>query len=169
LGGGIRPQGYVHNPLEWCDPFGLQFTNASLSGGTHAGSSAQGALLKQFYQTAESSNGIVDSLKSTGKLPSNYVTKAQAEAAGWSRGKALGNYVPGGQIGGDIFENSTGILPKAPGRVWYEADVGLNNSMSRAKQPGTRVLYSNDGLVYVTSNHYDSAEELGRWKKCKGQ
>ncbi|WP_240354316.1 RHS repeat domain-containing protein, partial [Pectobacterium brasiliense] len=98
LGGGIRPQGYVHNPLEWCDPFGLQFTNASLSGGTHAGSSAQGALLNQFYQTAESSNGIVDSLKSTGKLPSNYVTKAQAEAAGWSRGKALGNYVPGGKL-----------------------------------------------------------------------
>src|SRR5690606_20967463 len=23
LAGGIRPQGYVHNPLEWIDPFGL--------------------------------------------------------------------------------------------------------------------------------------------------
>ncbi|EJS94561.1 Hypothetical protein Y17_2199 [Pectobacterium wasabiae CFBP 3304] len=23
LGGGIRPQGYVHNPLEWVDPLGL--------------------------------------------------------------------------------------------------------------------------------------------------
>ena len=106
---------------------------------------------------------VIDSLKNTGKLPSNYVTKAQAQAAGWSKGKALGNYVPGGQIGGDIFANSTGIVPDAPGRIWYEADIGLNSQMSRAKQPGTRLLYSSDGLTYITSDHYDTAQELGRW------
>lgn len=122
----------------------MQVVNASLSGNSHSTSSAQGALLKQYYSTTESANDVVNSLK------------------------ALGNYVPGGQIGGDIFANSTKILPDVPGRVWYEADIGLNNSMSRAKQPGTRLLYSNDGLTYVTSNHYDTAEALGIWNCCKG-
>nr|WP_184280490.1 ribonuclease domain-containing protein [Serratia fonticola] len=147
---------------------GLQVINASLSGGTYPSSSAQGELLNQYYRTAESANDAVNSLKTTGQLPDNYVTKAQAEAAGWSKGKALGNYVPGGQIGGDVFVNSTGILPDAPGRTWYEADIGLNNHMSRAKQSGTRLLYSSDGLTYITSNHYDTAEQLGSWK-CNGR
>ncbi|MGG4610633.1 RHS repeat-associated core domain-containing protein [Providencia sp. Me31A] len=163
--GGVNPYGYVHNPVGWIDPLGL---NASLSGGTYAASSAQGALLNQYYNTAESANDAVNSLKTTGKLPNNYVTKSQAEAAGWSRGKALGNYVPGGQIGGDIFANSTSILPDSPGRIWYEADIGLDNKMSRAKQPGTRLLYSNDGLTYITSNHYETAESLDIYN-CKGK
>ncbi|WP_230326623.1 MULTISPECIES: ribonuclease domain-containing protein [unclassified Serratia (in: enterobacteria)] len=97
----------------------MQVINASLSGGIYPAISAQGALLNQYYRTAESANDAVNSLKATGKLPGNYVTKAQAEAAGWSKGKALGNYVPGGQIGGDVFANSTGILPDAPGRTWF--------------------------------------------------
>jgi len=56
---------------------------------------------------------------------------------GWKPGKALNNYVSGGQLGGDVFKNTTNVLPNAPGRVWYEADVGLNNTMARSKQPGS--------------------------------
>ncbi|WP_252362866.1 ribonuclease domain-containing protein [Citrobacter sp. TBCS-15] len=112
-------------------------------------------------QIAQSGLSSLKVIYYSAQLFSNYVTKAQA--AGWSKGKALGNYVPGGQIGGDIFANSTGIVPDAPGRIWYEADIGLNSQMSRAKQPGTRLLYSSDGLTYITSDHYDTAQELGRW------
>nr|WP_323151256.1 ribonuclease domain-containing protein [Pseudomonas glycinae] len=52
----------------------------------------------------------------------------------------------------------------APGRTWYEADAGLNNKMSRSNQPGTRLLYSDDGLLYITSDHYNTASSIGTWK-----
>ena len=52
----------------------------------------------------------------------------------------------------------------ASGRVWREADVGLNYAMSRSKQPGTRLLYSSDGLLYVTADHYKTVQSIGRWK-----
>jgi hypothetical protein len=113
---------------------------------------------------AEAANPLIESLQQTGELPSNYVTKAQAEAAGWKPGKALGNSIPGGQIGGDIFENTNGVVPRAPGRTWQEADLGLDPMMSRAKQPGWRLLYSNDGLAYVTSDHYETAYQLPNWR-----
>ncbi|EKN4811508.1 VENN motif pre-toxin domain-containing protein [Yersinia enterocolitica] len=107
--------------------------------------------LKIDLKTTQAANEVVDSLRNTGKLPSQYVAKQVAEDSGWTAGKALGNYVPGGQIGGDIFENTTHVLPSIQGRVWYEADVGLANTVSRAKQDGTRLLYSNDGLLYITT------------------
>ncbi|WP_226993612.1 ribonuclease domain-containing protein [Burkholderia plantarii] len=103
----------------------------------------------------------MDSLSITGRLPENFVTKQQAIDAGWRLGKALNNYVPGGQLGGDIFQNSTGILPSSPGRIWYEEDVGLSATMSRSNQPGTRLLYSNDGLRYITTDHYNSVYPFG--------
>ena len=113
---------------------------------------------------AQAANPLVESLQETGSLPSNYITKDQAVAAGWKPGKALGNSVPGAQIGGDEFDNSSGLLPDARFRTWYEADLGVNNMMSRAKQPGWRLLYSNDGLTYVTSDHYETSYQLPNWK-----
>jgi len=92
------------------------------------------------------------------------MTKAQAEAAGWKSGKALGNYVPNGQIGGDIFRDDFGLLPSKSGRVWHEADIGLTSSMKRSKQPGNRLLYSNDGQMYITSDHYETFQYLGSYK-----
>lgn len=67
-------------------------------------------------------------------------------------------------MGGDMFLNNPEILPQSPGRVWREADIGLSNSLSRARQPGTRLLYFNDGLLYVTSDHYKSVNFIGKWK-----
>jgi hypothetical protein len=113
---------------------------------------------------AEAANPLIASLQETGRLPSNYVTKAQAVAAGWKPGKALGNSIPGGQIGGDEFDNFNGVVPDGRFRIWYEADLGINPMMSRSKQPGWRLLYSNDGLAYVTSDHYDTAYQLPNWK-----
>ena len=122
------------------------------------------AKYKKVMNTAEKANPLIESLSSTGKLPSNYITKSEAMTSGWKTGKALNHYVEGVQIGGDKFLNKDGILPNATGREWFEADIGLNNTVSRAKQPGTRLLYSNDGLLYITHDHYKTAHFIGGWK-----
>ncbi|MEK5500764.1 T7SS effector LXG polymorphic toxin [Bacillus sp. FSL M8-0168] len=119
---------------------------------------------KEVLKTTELANPLVDSLRNTGKLPPNFVGKAEAAKNGWRPGKALNNYISGSQIGGDVFKNSANVLPKAPGRVWYEADVGLSNTMSRSKQPGTRLLYSNDGQMYITTDHYKTVHFIGTFK-----
>lgn len=114
----------------------------------------------------QAANEVVDSLRTTGKLPSNYVTKESAYQKGWIEGKAVNNYIAGAQIGGDVYKNQERLLPSAQGRVWYEADIGLNNKMSRGNplQPGSRLIYSSDGLLYITTDHYKSVISIGRWK-----
>ena len=132
------------------------------SGGTANAVASAG--LKLDLKTTQAANEVVDSLRATGQLPSNYVTKTEAMQNGWQPGRAVNNTNPGRQIGGDVFDNSPQILPSSPGRVWYEADIGLSNTISRPKQPGTRLLYSNDGQLYITSDHYKSVTKIGTWK-----
>ena len=90
-----------------------------------------------------------------GHLPGNFVTKAEAEAAGWTGG-AVGKTLPGKSIGGDRFYNREGLLPKASGRVWTECDVGERRNTRGAE----RIVFSNDGLIYYSPDHYDSFELL---------
>lgn len=61
-----------------------------------------------------------------------------------------------------MYFNDTNVLPSAHGRTWYEADVGLNNTMSRSNQPGTRLLYSDDGLLHITCDHYETVTPIGK-------
>ena len=91
-----------------------------------------------------------------GHLPGNFVTKAEAEAAGWTGG-AVGKVLPGKSIGGDRFYNREGLLPKAKGRTWTECDV---NSPAYSGRGGERIVFSSDGLIYYSSDHYDSFELL---------
>lgn len=136
----------------------------SFASRTSVANAADGAKLAENLAAAEMANPLIESLRSTGSLPSNFVTKAQAASAGWKPGKALNNSIPGGQLGGDVFQDPASIgLPVAPGRTWYEADIGLSSSISRAKQPGTRLLYSNDGLAFVTPDHYSRVYQLPGW------
>ena len=120
------------------------------------------AKLKEQYRVSELANDVVDSITQTGALPSNYITKSQARAMGWSEGKTLNNCVPGKALGGDVFANTNGVLPSANGRIWYEADVGVDYTMSRSnsKNPAYRILYSNDGLIYGTYDHYDTVFQI---------
>ncbi len=90
-----------------------------------------------------------------GHLPSNYITKKQAEKLGWPGGK-LEPYAPGKCIGGDYFGNYQGLLPNAKGRKYFECDV---DTMGR-KRNEKRIVYSNDGLIYYTPDHYESFELL---------
>ena len=125
---------------------------------------ATGAKLNLDLKTTQAANEVVESLRTTGQLPNYYITKQQAITNGWSGGKALNNTNPGKAIGGNLFHNNENILPNAAGRVWYEADIGVDYSRSRKNQ-SSRILYSNDGLLYVTSDHYQSAPLfIGKWK-----
>lgn len=87
-----------------------------------------------------------------GCLPSNFITKGQARQAGWSGG-SLEPYCPGMCIGGDSFGNREGLLPKAQGRSWTECDVNTLGADSRGAE---RIVFSNDGLIYYTGDHYES-------------
>ncbi len=91
-----------------------------------------------------------------GCLPSNFVTKDEAKQAGWEGG-SLEKYLPGKCIGGDRFGNREGLLPDAPGRTWTECDINTLGASSRGAE---RIVFSNDGLIYYTGDHYDSFELL---------
>ena len=87
-----------------------------------------------------------------GHLPSNYITKKEANARGWTGG-SLEPYAPGCSIGGDYFGNYEGLLPTKTGRKYYECDIGTRGKSSRGAK---RIVYSNDGLIYYSSDHYES-------------
>ena len=91
-----------------------------------------------------------------GRLPENFVTKKEAEAAGWSGG-SVEKYLPGKCIGGSRFGNYEGLLPDREGRVWTECDIGTVGGTSRGAR---RIVFSNDGLIYYTDDHYESFELL---------
>ena len=91
-----------------------------------------------------------------GCLPDNFVTKSEAEDAGWSGG-SVERYIPGAAIGGNRFGNREGILPDAPGRTWTECDI---NTLGESGRGAERIVFSNDGLIYYTADHYESFELL---------
>ena len=92
-----------------------------------------------------------------GHLPDNYVTKEEAGALGWTGGSVERYAGEGAAIGGSRFGNYEGLLPKAAGRTYTECDVGTVGTSSRGAK---RLVYSNDGLIYYTEDHYESFELL---------
>ena len=87
-----------------------------------------------------------------GRLPENYITKSEAKELGWRSG-SVERVAPGYAIGGDFFQNREGLLPKADGRQYYECDIDTDGGRSRGTR---RIVFSNDGLVYFTEDHYRS-------------
>ena len=92
-----------------------------------------------------------------GHLPDNFITKKEAKNAGWVSSKGnLSEAAPGKSIGGDRFGNYEGILPEKEGRQYYECDIDSDGGYRGAK----RIIYSDDGLVYYTEDHYETFELL---------
>jgi len=87
-----------------------------------------------------------------GKLPKNFITKKEAQELGWNGG-SLEPYAKGCSIGGSAFGNYEGKLPKKKGRSYYECDIDTRGKSSRGAK---RIVYSNDGLVYYTEDHYQT-------------
>ena len=93
----------------------------------------------------------------TGKLPNNYITKKKAKKFGWNPSSAnLSEVLPGKLIGGDVYKNYDGKLPSENGRVWYEADFDYTSGYRN----DCRILYSSDGLVFVSYDHFKTFYEI---------
>lgn len=91
------------------------------------------------------------------ELPGNYLTKKEAQALGWeSRKGNLWDVADGCSIGGDRFGNYEGLLPEAKGRKWTECDIDFDGSYRGAE----RIVFSDDGLIYYTGDHYESFDEI---------
>ena len=87
-----------------------------------------------------------------GTLPKNFITKDQARKLGWDGG-GLEPYAPGKCIGGDKFGNYEKLLPVKSGRTYTECDIGTLGAKSRGAK---RIVFSNDGLIYYTDDHYET-------------
>lgn len=98
---------------------------------------------------------VADYIHTYSHLPDNFITKAEAEAMGWSGGQGnLWDVAPGMSIGGDSFGNREGLLP---GDVSYrECDVNYSGGY----RGGERIVYGDDGSIYYTADHYESFEQL---------
>ena len=87
-----------------------------------------------------------------GHLPGNFITKKQARELGWGGG-SVEDYAPGMCIGGDHFGNYEGLLPDKPGRSYTECDI---DTLGRNGRGAKRIIFSNDGLIYYTEDHYST-------------
>lgn len=134
---------------------GKESGQASQGSGTTAASAKDEELLPEdgSYTTKED---VALYLHQYGHLPSNFITKKEAREAGWPGG-SLEEYFPGMCIGGDFFGNYEGLLPKAKGRTWKECDIDTLGKRARGPK---RIIFSNDGLIYYTDDHYESYTQL---------
>lgn len=102
-----------------------------------------------FYYSAED---VALYLYTYGRLPENFITKSEARKLGWEGGN-VEKYAPDCAIGGDKFGNREELLPVASGRQYYECDIDTHGEKSRGAK---RIVFSNDGLIYYTDDHYES-------------
>ncbi|CDL79158.1 ribonuclease domain-containing protein [Xenorhabdus cabanillasii] len=100
---------------------------------------------------------VADYVRQHSRLPGYYITKKQARRFGWDARKGnLCEVLPGKAIGGDRFSNRENKLPNQKDRQWFEADVNYNCG----RRGSNRLLYSNDGLIYLTLDHYKTFTKL---------
>ncbi len=123
---------------------------------TQAPAETEGSFLPDIDGQYDSKEDVARYIHFFGRLPSNYLTKSEARKLGWDGG-SVERYAPGCCIGGDTFRNNEGILPDAPGRKWTECDI---DTLGRDSRGAKRIVFSNDGLIYYTDDHYETFELL---------
>jgi len=106
-----------------------------------------------WYYTAEE---VSEYLVTYGYLPGNFITKKEARELGWDGG-SVEKYAPGCAIGGDVFQNREGTLPKLEGITYYECDINTDGGKPRGAE---RIVFSDDGWLYYTPDHYETFELL---------
>ena len=134
-------------------------TNNNITNSNNSSSSSEENLKEDISESKEysSKEEVAAYINKYNKLPSNYITKKEAENLGWESSKGnLWDVADGKSIGGDKFGNREGLLPKKSGRQYYECDIDYNGGYRGAK----RIIYSNDGLIYYTEDHYKTFEQL---------
>lgn len=107
--------------------------------------------------TYTSKEEVAEYIKTYGELPSNYITKNEAKELGWNSSDGnLAEVALGKSIGGDKFGNYEGMLPEEEGRQYYECDIDYEGGYRNSK----RLIYSNDGLIFYTEDHYETFVQL---------
>lgn len=100
---------------------------------------------------------VAEYIHTFGTLPGNFITKDEAKALGWdSKAGNLWDVAPGKSIGGDRFGNYEGLLPSAEDRKYTECDVNYSGGYRGAE----RIIFSDDGLIFYTADHYETFEQL---------
>lgn len=100
---------------------------------------------------------IADYIFEHGELPENFITKKEAKELGWdSSYNYVSDVAPGMSIGGDYFGNYEGNLPRVKGRKYYECDCYYTGG----ERNDYRIIYSNDGHVWYTEDHYNTFTEM---------
>ena len=95
-------------------------------------------------------------LHTYGHLPDNFITKNEARNLGWEGG-SVERYAPGKAIGGDYYGNYEGTLPQKKGLKYYECDI---DTLGKSSRGAKRIIFSNQGDVYYTSDHYETFTKL---------
>ena len=122
--------------------------------GEEAGGGSTGLQKGKSYS---SKNDVADYIYEFGELPPNYITKKEAEEAGWDKSEGnLWEVTRQKSIGGDYFGNREGLLPDSNGRKYFECDINYEGGYRGAE----RLVFSNDGLIFYTGDHYESFEQL---------
>lgn len=106
--------------------------------------------------TNDGENGADYILFTQGRLPEYYISRAEAITLGWKSSKPLSKFAPGKMLFGGVYFNEDGLLPSAPGRVWYEADINY----SSGRRNSHRIVFSNDGLIFVSYDHCSTFYEI---------
>ena len=129
---------------------------ASTAQGAPAGSgAATSSIDEQGHYTGKDEVALY--IHTYGHLPPNYISKTKAKKAGWVASEGnLADVLPGMSIGGSEFYNDEGLLPDAAGRTWTECDINYTSGRRGAE----RIVFSNDGLIFYTADHYKSFEQL---------
>lgn len=116
-------------------------------------------LMKTITAGTATINGLAGAdwyIKNHGILPPEYIDKASAINSEWKSGKWPSDFVPGKIITGGIYYNDDGHLPSDTNRIWYEADINYKSG----KRNSQRILWSNDGLIFATYDHYATFYEI---------
>lgn len=123
-------------------------------GTTEQGGESQAYTIEEdgYYTTPED---VALYLYTYGDLPDNFITKKEAEKLGWDSKKGnLWEVADGMSIGGDKFGNYEGILPEED--TYHECDVNYEGGYRGSE----RIVYSEDGDIYYTADHYETFEQL---------
>ncbi len=106
--------------------------------------------------TKDGENGADWWISDSGLLPDYYISKKEISRLGWKWGKSPVKFAPGKMVTGGIYSNRNRHLPHAPGRIWWEADINYYSGRRNMH----RLLWSNDGLLFVTYDHYETFLEI---------
>lgn len=135
-----------------CSGSGAEATSAAT---TTSAAASQASVTEDGTYTSKDEVALY--LHTYGHLPSNFISKTKARAAGWVSSEGnLDEVLPGKSIGGSTYYDDDGDLPAADGRTWTECDIDYHGGYRGSE----REIFSNDGLVFYTDDHYQTFEQL---------